>query len=58
MFMFVDYIHSERKVVPLDLLSKQPPLPVIDAVLYKMKADYLRISYECLSGDNGLLNVD
>ena len=29
----------------------------MDALFYKMKADYLRNIYECLSGDNGLLQV-
>ena len=30
----------------------------MNAILYKMKADYLRYIFECLSGDDGLLNSE
>lgn len=36
-------------------MNQQPPKSTLDALFYKMKADYLRYIYECLSGDNGLL---
>ncbi len=36
-------------------VSYQPPLPIVDAMLYKMKADYLRYISECITGDDGLL---
>jgi hypothetical protein len=26
-------------------------------LFYKLKADQLRVIYECLSGENGLLNI-
>eukprot|EP00356_Strombidium_inclinatum_P015164 CAMPEP_0170482330 /NCGR_PEP_ID=MMETSP0208-20121228/2393_1 /TAXON_ID=197538 /ORGANISM="Strombidium inclinatum, Strain S3" /LENGTH=402 /DNA_ID=CAMNT_0010755157 /DNA_START=112 /DNA_END=1317 /DNA_ORIENTATION=- len=55
-FKFIDYFHDRKNVVPLKHLNYQPPQCVINAYLYKMKADYLRFIYECLSGDNGLLN--
>ena len=33
----------------------QPPKCVLNATLYKIKADYLRYIYECLQGEDGLL---
>ena len=35
--------------------KKQPPINILEALLYKQKADYMRQIYECLSGDSGLL---
>jgi len=36
-------------------MNQQPPKSTLNALFYKMKADYLRYIYECLSGDNGVL---
>lgn len=36
----------------------QPQKNLLDAILYKMKADYLRYIFECLNGDDGLLKND
>jgi len=41
--------------VPLKYITQQPPPYILNAFFVKMKADYLRYIYECLSGDNGLL---
>lgn len=53
-FQFVDYFHDRKHVVPLKYMNQQPPQCVVNAYLYKMKADYLRFIYECVTGDNGL----
>jgi len=57
-FKFIDYVQDRRKEVPLKDISKQPIQCVLKALLFKMKADYLRHIYECISGDNGLLAHD
>lgn len=54
-YKFIDYFHDRRKEVPLKYLTQQPPPYILNAFFVKMKADYLRYIYECLSGDNGLL---
>lgn len=54
-YKFVDFFHDKRKSVPLKYLTSQPPPYILNALFLKMKADYLRHIYECLSGDNGLL---
>ena len=38
--------------------TQQPPNCVIAATFFKMKADYLKVIYECLSGENGCLVGD
>ena len=58
MFKFIDYVQDRRKEVPLKDISKQPIQCVVKALFFKLKADYLRYIYECLSGDNGLLAGD
>ena len=55
LFKLIDYTHDRKFVVPLKYLNQQPPKSTLNALFYKMKADYLRYIYECLSGDNGLL---
>ena len=57
-YQFIDYFHDhpDRANMKLKEPTKQPPKCVIDAILYKMKADYLRYIYECVSGDDSLLN--
>lgn len=42
-------------MVPIKNQNAQPPKCILNALFYKMKADYLRYIYECLSGENGLL---
>lgn len=39
-------------------MERQPNKNVLKALFFKLKADYLRYIYECLSGDNGLLYGD
>lgn len=51
----IDYFHDTKKEVPLKYMTSQPPPYILNALFCKMKADYLRYVYECLSGDNGLL---
>lgn len=51
----IDYFHDTRMEVPLKYITSQPPPYILNALFCKMKADYLRYIYECLSGDNGLL---
>ena len=41
--------------MPIKYQYGQPPKCILNALFYKMKADYLRYIYECLAGDNGLL---
>ena len=36
----------------------QMPTWVVDLILYTLKADFLKIIYECLAGENGLFNTD
>lgn len=57
-YKFIDYFHDKRKEVPLKYLTSQPPPYILNALFLKMKADYLRHIYECLSGDNSLLADD
>ena len=52
---FVDYIHDRKKYVPLAKQMAQPPRYIIDAHLFKMKADLMKIIFECLDGSDGLL---
>lgn len=54
-YKFIDYLQDRRKLVKLKHINYQPPVCVIEALLYKMKADYLRYIFECISGDQGLL---
>lgn len=54
-YKFIDYFHDKRHIVPLKYITQQPPPYILNAFFLKMKADYLRYIYECLSGDNGLL---
>ena len=56
-YKLIDYIHDRKCKVPLKYITSQPPPYILDALFCKMKADYLRYIYECLSGDNGLVNV-
>lgn len=58
MFKFVDYLDDFRKVVPLKDPRKQSPIYVLKAIFFKMKADNMRIIYECLGYDDGLLKHD
>ena len=52
-----NYIDDHRRhKVPLKDLSFQPAPYIVKALLCKMKADYMRIIYECLDGQNGLLS--
>ena len=57
-YKFIDYFHDKRKDVPLKYSNQQPPIYILNALFVKMKADYLRYIYECLSGDNGLLQYN
>jgi len=54
-YKMIDYLHDTKMEVPLKYITSQPPPYVLNALFCKMKADYLRYIYECLSGDNGLL---
>lgn len=45
-------------VVPLKDPRKQPPKYVLKALFFKLKADNLRVIYECLGYDDGLLSHD
>jgi len=54
-YRFIDYIHDRKKYVPLKSLYGQPPKYLIDAYLYKMKADYMKFMFETLDCENGLL---
>lgn len=51
----IDYFHDTKKEVPLKYMTSQPAPYILNSLFCKMKADYLRYIYECLSGDNGLL---
>ena len=53
----IDFFHDFRPDVPLKYITSQPPPYILNALLFKMKADNLRYIYECLSGDNGLLSL-
>ena len=55
LFKLIDYTHDRKYIVPLKYMNQQPPKSTLNALFYKMKADYLRYIYECLSGDNGVL---
>jgi|TARA_B110000285_G_C14901823_1_gene503653 hypothetical protein len=37
--------------------KEQLPKNHLDALFYKLKADQLRVIYECISGENGLLKI-
>jgi hypothetical protein len=56
LYKFIDCCFDWKKDVPISN-KEQSPKNHVDALFYKMKADYLRMIYECLSGDNGLLDV-
>jgi len=61
LYQFIDYFHDHpyRKNIgdtKFKEKDKQLPKCIIDATLYKMKADYLRYIYECVSGEDSLLN--
>ena len=55
LYKFIDYIHDRKQTVPIKYQYGQPPKCILNALFFKMKADYLRYIYECLAGDNGLL---
>lgn len=57
LYKFIDYFQDARNEKPVKLKSHfyQPPKCILNATLYKMKADYLRYIAECLFGDDGLL---
>lgn len=57
-YRFIDYLHDRRKEVKLKNVNYQPQKNILNALLYKMKADYLRYIFECLNGDDGLLKND
>lgn len=54
-YKFLDYIHDRRQIVKLKHMSMQPPKCIINAILFKMKADYMRYIHECLTGESGIL---
>ena len=54
-YKMIDYFHDSKKEVPLKYITSQPPPYILNALFCKMKADYMRFIYECISGDNGLL---
>ena len=58
LFKLIDYVDDRKHIVPLKDMERQPNKCVLKALFYKLKADYLRYIYECLSGDNGLLYGD
>ena len=57
LYQFIDYFHDHDARVNIKMAdpTKQPPKSTIDAIIYKMKADYLRYIWECISGDDSLL---
>ena len=55
LYKYIDYLHDRRLPVPLKYKDVQPPKCILNAILFKMKADQMRLIYECLSGENGLL---
>lgn len=57
-YRFIDYLHDRRKEVKLKNVNYQPQKNIFNALLYKMKGDYLRFIFECLNGDDGLLKND
>lgn len=54
-YKFVDYLQVARKDVSLKFVNHQISKSVLNALLYKLKADMMCYLYECLSGENGLL---
>ena len=58
LYKYIDYLHDRKKDIPLKDKDVQPPNSILNALLYKMKADIMTQIYECLSGDNGLLKDD
>ena len=56
-YQFLDYFHDhpKRANVKLEDPKRQPPKSTMDAIFHKMKADYLRYIWECLSGDDSIL---
>lgn len=58
LYKFVDYLHDKRKPVPLKYTTSEPQKYIIDAHLYKLKADILNFIFECLGGENGALIYD
>ena len=54
-YRFVDFFHDRKKYVPMKYQHGQPPKYLIDAYLYKMKADYMKFIFETLDCENGLL---
>ena len=57
-FKFIDFLDDTRQIVPLKDPRKQPAKYILKSMFFKMKADYMRHIYECLSGDDGLLKYD
>lgn len=58
LFKFIDFMHDKRKPVNLKYSSSEPPRFIIDAHLYKLKADVLNWLYEACAGENGALAYD
>jgi hypothetical protein len=54
-YKFVDYLHIARKDVSLKFVNHQISKSVLNALLYKLKADMMSYIYECLSGENGMI---
>ena len=55
-YRYLDYVHDQRRDVPLQSLDSQPPKYLIDAYFFKMKADYMKFIFETLDCEDGLLN--
>jgi hypothetical protein len=54
-YRYVDFLHDRKKYVPLKFSHFQPPKYLIDAYLFKMKADYMKFIFETLDCEDGLL---
>mmetsp|Transcript_8941 Transcript_8941/g.15146 ORF Transcript_8941/g.15146 Transcript_8941/m.15146 type:complete len:252 (+) Transcript_8941:314-1069(+) len=55
---FVNFFAQMKISVPLKNNQAQPALCIIEALINKIKADYMRYILECLTGDDGLLAQD
>ena len=54
-YKFVDYLQVARKDVSLKFVNHQISKSVLNALLFKLKADMMSYIYECLSGENGMI---
>jgi len=54
-YRYIDFLHDRKKYVPLKYDYMQPAKYLIDAFLYKMKADYMKFIFETLDCEDGLL---